>query len=84
MNCAQSSPPGVRASVILTADMIGTESSIPTTPHSHPQKMRESSTTSGERLRRSPKTSGSMTFPTRNCSTPKLVRTSKTSEIESN
>ena len=48
---------------ILIAVVMGMERRAPTTPQSHPQKRRDTSTTTGLRFSRSPITLGAIPFP---------------------
>src|SRR5512135_3488598 len=63
---------GTASSAILIIEVIGTESTIPHGPHTHPQKIREISTGSGLKSRLEPIIRGVITLPQMNC-TPMSV-----------
>ena len=67
MSRVNGSVAGMLASTMRSAAVIGTASSAPTGPHSHPQKNRKRNTTSSDRFSASPSSLGSTMLPVRIC-----------------
>src|SRR5688572_26205941 len=72
------------SNTILSVEVIGTARIIPQAPHSQPQKMRESSTSTGLRSRLCPMNRGSSMLPMMNWTARLIAATSSAQPVDSN